>query len=89
MVLSLRVKIIILNILHVSESKRHEPMLKIAFMLLTTIVVTVFVGPWSANHTSSMKSPDNFRMMMRILTIFYFKEASTVLCSVVKHAGSG
>ena len=28
-------------------------------------------GPWSANHTNSTKSADNFRTMMRILTIFY------------------
>ena len=28
-------------------------------------------GPWSSNHTSSTNSPDNFRTMMRILTIFY------------------
>ena len=28
-------------------------------------------GPWSANHTSRTKSPDNFRKMMRILITFY------------------
>ena len=28
-------------------------------------------SPWSANHTSRTKSPDNFRTMMRILTMFY------------------
>ena len=28
-------------------------------------------GHWSANHTSSTNSPDNFRTMMGILTIFY------------------
>ena len=28
-------------------------------------------GPWSANHRNSTKSADNFRTMMRILTIFY------------------
>ena len=39
-------------------------------------------GPWSANHTGSTKSnvnPDNFRPMMRILTIILF-----IICDTSK-----
>ena len=84
-VLGPRIKIIILNILpHKLKfslkitfmvlaiiSKWQAPNGNIFLVIQKKVTLVRECGPWSSNHTSSTNSPNNFRTMMRILTIFY------------------